>query len=301
MPAGMTTSKPAGESHAFVYAVLVLQSCLASGTHLVAKVVVRDVDAFTLTLVRSVIAMLAVGLLLVARWKPLRVRREDYRLIFFLSFLCIPVNQFLFLLGMRFTIPSNAALLYATTPIIVLLFSRWLLGERLTPRKVAGVVLGLAGVTIVIFERGVSSGMEHILGNVIIFIAVLAWGLYTVYGKRLIATYGAIEASSLTLIIGTLLFIPIGILPTIQFPFSTLTTSNWGQILYLSILTSVMSYVLWYYALGRIEAGKAALFANLQPILTTLLAVVLLGQGVTGAFIVGGTIAILGVAIAQYG
>jgi drug/metabolite transporter (DMT)-like permease len=72
-------------------------------------------------------------------------------------------------------------------------------------------------------------------------------------------------------------------------------------ILYLALITSVLSYFLWYFALGRAEAGKVALFANLQPILTTILAVLLLGQEVTVAFVIGGIIALAGVVIAQFG
>lgn len=287
-------------SVAGVYAILVVQSLMASGTHIVAKVVVRDVEPFTLTLVRSLISAAAMGVILLLRGKMPRIKREDYRLVLGLSFLAIPINQFLFLLGIRYTIASNAALLYATTPIVVLLFSRAFLGEPLTRRKTIGVALGFIGVTIVVFERGVSASLEHLMGNLIIFVAVLAWALYTVFGRRMIVKYGAIEASSVTLIAGTILFIPIGLVQALAFPYETLTTSNWLQIFYLGIVTSVFAYLLWYYALGRIEAGKVALFSNLQPILTTVLAVVLLGQGVSAAFLIGGTIAIAGVAVAQF-
>ncbi len=284
-----------------VYAVLLVQSLMASGTHIVAKVIVREVDAFTLTLVRSVIAASAMGLILLVRGGSIRLLREERGMVLFLSFIAIPVNQFLFLFGMRFTTPSNAALLYATTPILVLIFSRLFLDERLTRVKIVGVVLGFAGVMTVIFERGVSASMEYLLGNVLIGFAVMAWGLYTVFGRRLIVRYGAVEASSLTLIIGTLMFIPIGIVPALGFPFETLSVSSWMAILYLAIITSVLSYFLWYFALGRAEAGKVALFANLQPILTTILVVVLLGQEVTVAFVVGGIVALSGVVVAQYG
>ena len=284
-----------------VYAVLLLQSLAASGTHIVAKVVVRDIDASTLTLVRSAIAALAMGLILLMRGGWPSIQAKDYKLVVGLSVLAIPVNQFLFLYGMRYTIPSNAALLYATTPIVVLVFSRWILGERLTRWRVIGVVVGFAGVTIVIFERGISASIEHVYGNVVIFVAVLAWGLYTVYGRRLIVQYGAIASTSVTLILGTIAFLPIGVIPAMNFPYKTLTTANWLQIFYLGIITSVLSYLLWYYALGRIDAGKVALFSNLQPILTTILAVLLLDQSITIAFVLGGLVAIAGVILAQYG
>ena len=105
----------------------------------------------------------------------------------------------------------------------------------------------------------------------------------------------------MTLIIGTVMFLPIGIVPALRFPFETLTVFSWMQILYLAVITSVFSYFLWYFALGRAEAGKVALFTNLQPILTTVLAVVLLGQEITMPFVLGGVIALAGVIIAQYG
>ena len=67
-----------------------------------------------------------------------------------------------------------APALRAATPIVVLVFSHFFLGEGLTRQKIVGVILGFAGVTIVIFERGASASMEFVSGNVIIFVAVLA-------------------------------------------------------------------------------------------------------------------------------
>jgi drug/metabolite transporter (DMT)-like permease len=284
-----------------VYAILLVQSLMASGTHLVAKVVVEAVDAPTLTLIRCLISVAGMGVMLLLSGHRLSIRREDYRLIFVLSLLAIPVNQFFFLYGIRYTTAANAALLYATTPALVLLLSRILLGERLTRRKVAGVALAFAGVVTVILERGPDASMQYVYGNLIIFLAVIAWSSYTAYGKRLIAKYGPIGASSVTLIVGTVLFIPVGIIPALAFPYASLSVANWLHILYLGIVTSVLAYVLWYYALSRAEAGKVALFTNLQPILTTVLAVVLLGQTLTPMFVIGGIVVLSGVILAQFG
>jgi len=284
-----------------VYVVLMIQTLMASGTHIVAKAVVAAVDPVVLTLTRSLIASVAMGGLLYLRGKRPSIARADYKLLLFLSFLVIPINQFCFLFGMKYTVPSHAALLYATTPILVLLFSRVFLGERLAPRKIAGVALGFVGVVIVIFERGLTASMQYVFGNLIIFLGVNAWGLYTVFGRNLILKYGAIGASSATIIVGTMLFVPIGIVPTWNFSFENLPLSNWFQISYLGIVTSVFAYYLWYYAIARIEVGKVAVFTNLQPILTTILAVLVLGQSITAAFIIGGIIAISGVVVAQFG
>ncbi len=284
-----------------IYFLLFVQQVLSSGTHIVAKVIAGRMDPFSLTLVRSLISAVIMTAILLTRGGFPSIAKEDRRLVLFLSFLAIPINQFFFLFGMRYTIPSNAALLYATTPILVLLLSRMFLGERLTGRKILGVVIGFIGVIIVIFERGVSASMQFLFGNLLIGVAVVAWALYSVFGTTLIRRYGAVGASSVTLIVGTMMFLPIGLWPALSFPYNSLTGGDWGQILYLAVITSVVSYFLWYFALGRIEAGKAALFSNLQPILTTIMMVLLLGQGITVAFVVGGSIALLGVVMAQFG
>ena len=291
----------AGNPAKGVYAVLVVQQFMASGTHIVAKVILQEVDPFTLTFARTLISAAAMGLILALRRGPLTVHREDYGMFVWLAFLGVPLNQFLFLYGLKFTIPSNAALLYATTPVIVLVFSHFFLGERLTRPKAIGVLLGFTGVSIVIFERGLSASMDYLFGNIMIFIAVLAWALYTVYGRKMIVRYGPIETSAISLIGGTILFFPLGIVSALHFPFGALTAGQWLQIGYLSIVTSVISYLLWYYALARIEAGKVALFSNFQPIIVTGLAVTLLGQTVTLPFVVGGCIALAGVVTAQFG
>jgi drug/metabolite transporter (DMT)-like permease len=191
-------------------------------------------------------------------------------------------------------------LLYATTPIFVLLLSRLFLRERLTRKKIVGVILGFAGVAIVIVDRGVDARYGPGSGDFFIAIAVVTWALYTVFGRRLIMQYGAMTSTSMTLIVGSLMFFPIGIWTAADFPFASLTTVAWLQILYLGLITSVVTYFLWYYALARIEAGKVALFSNLQPILTTLLAVIFLGYSISGAFLIGGAIAIAGIVIAQF-
>jgi drug/metabolite transporter (DMT)-like permease len=293
------TTRPGGGSK--VYAVMVLQSVLASATYLVAKSVVHAADPFTLTLLRSLVAAAGMGVLVAFRGGLPRVRREDYALVFWLSVLGIPVNQFCFLLGLRYTLPANAALLYAVTPLVVLLFSRIFLGEALTGRKIAGVLIGFTGVATVILSRGVDAGMEHIAGDLIIFAGVLAWGIYSVFGKRLVLRYGAFEATSLTMLVGAALFVPVGIVPAVGFPYGTLTGANWLQILYLGLITSVAAYSLWFYAIARLDVGKVALFTYLQPVLTTLLAVLLLGQPLTAGFVAGGAIALCGVALAQRG
>ncbi|MDD8017731.1 MAG: DMT family transporter [Bacteroidota bacterium] len=282
-----------------IYIIMVIQQLIASGTHLIAKTVTRDVDPMSLTFIRGIIAATVLSAIFALREKRIKIQKEDYAVVIWLSFIAIPINQFFYLYGMKFTLAANGALLYATTPAFVLVFSRVLLGEALTKYKVIGVIIAFIGVSIVIFERGIDFSSDYFFGNVMILVAVMAWALYGVQGKKLIAKYGAFHISSLTVICGALLFIPPGAASLTWFDATTISINNWFGILYLALGTSVISYVLWYYAIGKFDTTKVAVFANAQPILTTILAVIFLHQSVTSAFIIGGVITISGVLITQ--
>lgn len=282
-----------------IYIVIFFQQLVASGTHLVAKTVTQQVDPVMLTFIRNVVSLVAWSLLFIVREKRIKLKREDWGRMLWLSFLCVPLNQFLYLYGIKFTLASNGALLYGMTPALVLVLAHFILNEALTRTKVIGVVTAFAGISIVMFERGIDFGSDYFYGNLMVFLAVIAWALYAIEGKKLMKEYGAFRISALSLIGGGLWFLPVGVVDISFNGFPSITTGGWIGILYLGLGTSIVSYFLWFYILRKMDTTKAAVFANAQPILTTILAVIFLSQPVTTPFIFGGIITIAGVLLTQ--
>ena len=292
-----------------IYIVIFFQQLVASGTHLVAKTVTQQVDPVTLTFIRNVVSLAVWSLLFILRVRRTKMSdtfkvsdilaKKDWGKMLWLSFLCVPLNQFLYLYGIKFTLASNGALLYGMTPALVLVLAHFMLNEYLTRKRIIGVIVAFAGVSIVMFERGIDFGSDYFYGNVMIFLAVIAWSLYAIEGKKLMQNYGAFQISALSLIGGGILFMPIGIVDVSLHGFPSITFGGWIGILYLALGTSIVSYVLWFYILRKMDTTKAAVFSNAQPILTTILAVIFLSQHVTPTFIVGGVITIAGVLLTQ--
>ncbi|MGB2869338.1 MAG: DMT family transporter [Bacteroidota bacterium] len=281
-----------------IYVIIFIQILFSGATHIVAKTVVRDVDALTITFLRAIISSVGLAVLMKARGRVIHIRQEDRLMITLLAVLATG-NQILYLYGIKFTTAANAALLYAVTPIFVLILSRFVLKEQLTLKKSAGVVLAFLGVTIVIFERGVDFSSDYFFGNLMILIAVVAWALFTILGRPMVLRYGAVQTISVASFVGCVLLVPFGVYSSLQFPFSTLTEADWVGIFYLGVGTSILSYLLWYYALQKIEASKLAVFANGQPILATILSMIFLDYTLTAGFLLGGAITICGVVLAQ--
>jgi len=284
-----------------IYILIIIQVLLASGTHLVAKAVVSDVDPITLTFLRTCVSSAALAILFLIKEKRIKIQREDYAKMLWLAFVVIPLNQFLFLYGIKYTTAANASLLYATTPVLVLVFSHIMLGEKLTKQKIAGVFIAFCGVAVIIFEHGVSFSSDYTYGNIVMFVAVIAWSLYTIQGKPMVVKYGAFHVASLSMIGGMLLFLPIGVYGVSRFDLSTLTVSHWEGILYLGLGTSVISYFLWYYAIGKLETTKVAIFANAQPIVTSGLSYVFLHQLISPHYAVGAVLTLFGVVLTELG
>lgn len=282
-----------------IYIIILFQQLLAAGTHLVAKTVTQEVNPVILTFLRNCISLIALLIMFYIREKRVKVEKKDLKQLLWLSFLAVPMNQFLYLYGIKFTLASNGALLYATTPTLVLILSYFILKEQMTRKKILGVFIAFIGISIVMFEKGIDFSSDYFYGNVMIFLAVIAWALFAIQGKQLVKKYGAFHITALSMIGGATLFLPFGLVDLAVNGIPTITTNNWFSILYLSLGTSVVAYMLWFYALGRMDTTKVAVFANAQPILTTLLAVLLLNQAVTTVFLVGGTITIAGVVLTQ--
>ncbi|MBI4427761.1 MAG: DMT family transporter [Ignavibacteriales bacterium] len=284
-----------------VYLALLVQILVSGGTHIVAKAVVGKVDPAIILFLRTIISVSAMTTIFFLRGKRLRIDRGDWGLFLLVGFLGVPINQYLYLYGMKFTTAANGALLYAATPSFVLLLSHFFLREKITGLKTCGIALAFIGISIVIFEKGVSFSSEYTFGNLMILIAVIAWAFFTILGKKLIVTYGALSTTTGMMICGTGLFLPFGIYFSAAFPFSELNAGDWMGIVYLSLGTSVLGYLLWYYALSRIDTAKVAVFSNGQPIVATILAMIFLDYTITGEFVVGCLMTIAGVSLSQLG
>ncbi len=285
-----------------IYFLISIQVLLASGTHLVAKAVVVDVEPVTLTFLRTGVSGAVLAFLFIIKEKRVRILRIDYGRMLWLSFIVIPLNQFLFLYGISFTTAANAALLYATTPVLVLVLSHLMLGEKLTKRKIIGVLIAFFGVALVIFEHGMSFSSDYTYGNVVMFIAVIAWSLYTIQGKPLVVKYGAFHVASLSMIGGMVLFLPLGIYGVSRFDLSTLTISHWEGILYLALgyfCRVILPLVLCYRKNGDYEGGNIRECPS--RLVTSVLSYLFLHQLISKHFIVGALLTLFGVVLTELG
>jgi O-acetylserine/cysteine efflux transporter len=108
-----------------------------------------------------------------------------------------------------------------------------------------------------------------------------------------------IESTGLSMAAGTILALPLLLIFPHAIENSTLNFGSWTAVIYLGVVTSLIGYSLWYYALKRIPANRVAVFNNIQPVLTTFVSVCFMGQTLTLSFLAGGSIVLIGVLLTQ--
>ena len=284
-----------------VLTILILSQLIAGSTYLVVKLGLREFDPFSLGLLRFLIAGTVFALLLKSRKDFRWFEKRDLGRFLVLALLAVPLNQGLFLYGMQYTLASHGALLYATTPLQVLGLSIIILGERPTALKVAGILLGFCGVILVLFDRGLAFARQTITGDLFVLGGVITWSLYTIYSKKLLARYRPLEVTGFSLTLGSLLFLPVGLPFVLRMDIGQVSRTGIFSLFYLAIMTSVVAYLIWSWALSKLEASKVAVISNLQPVIAAALAWVLFKEPVTVKFVLGTAVVLAGVIMAENG
>jgi len=282
------------------YLALLAQTAISAGTYLLAKRALEELRPLELGWLRFVAAAAIYVAILFATRTPAIPPRGSRKRAIVLGVIAVPLNQGLFLSGLALSTPSHAAILYALTPACVLLGARILLGEPISGARFAGIGIAFSGAAALLLERGLAAAREPLVGDLLLFGAVLAWAAYTVGTRPMARTHGALAATSWALLAGTVVAAPFG--PwVVRAPreLAGVSATGWAGLAYLVVLTSVVAYLLWAFALQRLEAAKVAVFTNLQPVATALLSYAVFGEKMTAVAIGAGVLVLVGVTLAQ--
>ncbi len=281
---------------------MVLQQLIASGSHVIAKDLTSMVEPSVVLFFRAGISALVFFVWVLIRSKKLiKFEKKDIPVLIVLGALNIPVNQFLFVTSIEMTYAPNVALAYALSPAFVFFISIIFLKESASWKKIAGLILAFSGVFIVYYEQGFDFTSKTFLGNILVLTASFSWALYTVIGKNISRKYGAIYSTAMAVFTGYLLYIPVFFLLPAEIQLSQINLTNWVQIVYLAVITTVVGYAIWYYGLTKTEASKVAVFNNMQAVFTTILSIIFLSHNLTMFFVIGGSLIITGVILTQRG
>jgi drug/metabolite transporter (DMT)-like permease len=202
----------------------------------------------------------------------------------------VSLNQFLFVLGLSKTSVAHAAIFANLSPFLVLLLASASGLEKLTARKLVGVAVALAGVLLLRVADARPQGASTFAGDFLTFLGSLAFAIFTVLGKPSAKRHGSIAVNTVAYVGGALLMAPVTVWQAAHFPLAAVPWSAWLSVFYMALGSSVICYLIYYYALARMDASRLSAFNYLLPAMATLLGVWTLGEHLTVWTVVAGMV-----------
>ncbi len=278
--------------------MLMIVLLLWAGNSIVGRALREDIPPLTLALCRWSGALI---LLLPFAWPKIRADRAQiaahWPIILLLGTCGVAAfNAFLYS-GLRETTATNALLIQAAIPALVLAFDFAFFRTRPRPAQVIGVGIAAIGVVTIIFKADPAAllALRFGRGDLLVFCGVVGWALYT----TLLKLRPAIHAQgflALTFMIGAAAMLPGAALEW-QPGAIRLTPTVIAGIAYVAVLPSLVAYMLFNRAVAEIGAADAGQVISLQPLMGALLAAILLGEALHPYHLAGMALILFGIAI----
>lgn len=268
------------------YAALTAACLLWGTTFYLGKIALLELTAVELTAWRFGLAapLLAVVLLRAGR----RLTRRDAVLIVVTGVLCVPVGFVVHFEGLARTSATHAALLVGIGPPLLAAAAAVLRIERIARKDWVAVVLSCVGVVVMVGTPG--SGGDP-LGNGLIILSMIVVTAWVLLSQRLTRRLGATVATAWILLTGTAALLPV--LAIYGAPPVDLSPRVWASLAALSLGCTIGAFTLWNWGAGRLPAGRAGVFLNLEPVTGALLGVGLLGDPAGASALLGGGIVLV--------
>jgi len=281
------------------WAILLLLSVLWGGSFLLIEIAVETVPPLTFVLIRVAIASAALWLFLLARRQRLPVSPGAILAFAILALLNNVLPFVLFAWAQKSITAGLGSILNAMTPIwgviVAHLFTR---DERMTPAKVAGVLLGFGGVAVLIGADLLGAIGDQVLAQLACLVATLCYALAGVYGRRFpamgippvsVAT-GQLTAASVIMLPLVLLFEPLG-------ETAAPGAGAWAAMVALALVCTSLAYILYFRLLASAGATNSLLVTFLIPISAILLGGLFLGEVLEARHFAG--MALIGLGLAS--
>jgi drug/metabolite transporter (DMT)-like permease len=231
--------------------------------------------------------------------RSLRMTRRDVVFLFGAVVVGIWLNQIAFVYSLKFTTASTAALVFGTLPIFTMIIASASGVESLSKRFVGAALVSFVGVVLVALgARGDVAGSPA--GIALALLGAATWAVYSVAIAPLMRSYSPFRISAVGLLMGAALVLPTAA-PQLASQNWDLDPTIWVIFGIAVVGPLVITNILWFTAIDRVGPSRASLYANLQPFLGAIFALLLLSEQMTLLQAAGGLAIAVGIVLARRG
>lgn len=237
------------------------------------------IGPFAINVVRVAVSVALFWVMFLAKPRKAGIEKQHIGRFLLCAVTGVAINQMLFIKGLSMTYSIHASLLILITPILITFFAVLLLKESITAAKVLGLLLGIAGATVLILNRQNSGGGSNVLlGDIFIIINAISYTFYFILVKPLMAHYNTVHVIRWVFTLGLLMVLPFG--------WQELSVVNWAGFTSVAALCLVavvvcgtfLAYLFNIYGIKVLGAAMAGSYIYSQPLLAAAIAMVFLKE-----------------------
>jgi drug/metabolite transporter (DMT)-like permease len=274
-----------------------------AGNFIISRAVNQQIGPFSLAFLRwGTATFIMIPIAGKAFWHERKIIAQHIKYLFFVSLTGITLfNTFVYIAG-HHTSAINMALIGTTSsPIFATVMAIIFLKEKLPLNRLVGMIICITGILILISNASITRllAFRFSIGDLWILAGAFAFAIYNVLVRKKPSTISALPFLFIIFLMGTVMLFPFYISEQVYAPAIQWTSTLWMDILYLGLGTSVISFLCWNKAIGKLGAARTVLFGNLIPIISTLEAVWFLGEKMTTIHVISAMLVLIGLVIAN--
>lgn len=270
---------------------LAAAGCLWGTGFLFGKIAFAEMNVFENCGYRFIFGSLG---LLPILWKhPPRFRgRHAWMLLLAASVIGVPVQFLMQFKGLQLTTVSHASLIVGTLPVLLALSSAALFKDKLKGYEYGLMLVSALGAVLIAFSRNNVGGPQPtITGDLLVFVSMFAALVMILISKHLMADYGSLQVTAAMLVIGTIIL--LGSTEATNPLRTHFSLRVWLAVIAQGVLATTGAYLFWNWGLARVPAARAGVFLNLEPLIGTILGVVVLHERLAAFGVLGGALILI--------
>jgi drug/metabolite transporter (DMT)-like permease len=268
-----------------------------AANNIIVKRALDQIDPKAYVFGRFAIVIVPIFGWLLYRHVPLTIRREDYLLFLFTGITGYAAYNLLFTIALDHTTAFSTSILVSLGPVITMLFAGYLGSERIRTMQWVGVACSTIGVAVFVGEK--LAGGKPVYGDLLSLAGAICFSAYSLATQSLVRHYGSPVVTAWSALIGLVCSLPLTLPAVVAQDWGAVNLSGWASLVYSSIMSMLVAYTIWGWAIERRGVGRTVPYMYLIPILSGVFSIWVFDESFGPVKLIGGALVLLGVAIAR--
>ena len=259
------------------------------------KIALNEVTPITLIIMRLIMAVILLFIIAKLTGRDFSIDKKNHSYIFLLALIAV-FHLWIQVTGLKYTTVSNTGWIIGTAPVFMALLGFVFFKEKLRIINIVGIVIAFFGLLLLIGKGDFSKiNLISNKGDVMVLTSSFTWSVYSLVNKKISFAYPPLMTIFYLFLTMAILLLPLNLSHEVFYSILHLSLKAWISLLFLGLICSGVSYVLWAQALMEMDTAKVGAFLYFEPFVTVFSAWLILNEHITLMIILSGIIITSGV------